>query len=71
MKIKNSALIFFNINRASELTKLIRRYVYFPRAVFTPGGTALPQGPQNSLELGHRQEHLPRRGDDPEGTFRR
>ena len=37
----------------------------------SPGSAALPQGPQDPLQLGDRQEHLPRRGDDPEGTLRR
>ena len=40
---------------------------FFP----TTGGAALPQGSQDPLELGDRQEHLPRRGDDFEGKIRR
>ena len=38
---------------------------------FFTGCATLSQGPQNPLELGHRQGNLPRRSYDPKGSFRR
>jgi hypothetical protein len=58
--------IFLNIILSKRFNRSHPQFFY---SDFSAGGTALPQGPQNPLQLGDQQEHLPQQGNDPEGML--